>query len=49
MAKEGCHYESLLRWKRGLMLQIESLKTKLSKKESKLEEVSKRIRKIASE
>jgi len=49
MAKEGCKYQRLLRWEKRLKLQIESLKTQLSKKESKLVEVHKRIRVIESE
>lgn len=46
MAKEGHNYERLLKQKNRLRLQIESLKTQLSKKEFKLIEVYKRIREI---
>ena len=44
--KEGSNYNRLLKQKRRLRLQVESLKTQLSKKESKLIEVYERIRKI---
>lgn len=49
MVKEGRNYKRLLKRKGRLRLQVESLKTQLSKKEAKLIEVYERIRVIESE